>query len=62
MAKGIMVMKLGLSKLRMMSELCNDDEYSGVEEILSSQSYAAQGTEEISSPYEFFVGRVYAAF
>jgi hypothetical protein len=51
MAKGIMVMKLGLSKLRMMSELCDDDEYSGVEEILSSQSYAAQGTEEISSTF-----------
>jgi hypothetical protein len=47
MAEGIMVMKLGLSKLQTMSELC-DDKYSDVEEILSLQSHAAQGTEEIS--------------
>ena len=47
MAKGIMVMKLGISKLRMMSVLC--DEYSDVEEILCSQSHAAQGTEGLSS-------------
>jgi hypothetical protein len=48
MAKGIMVMRLGQSKLRIMSELC-DDKYSDVEEILFSQSHAAQRTEEISS-------------